>query len=195
MNFDIPARVVWTANLTGEGIRSINSASIIDNYNYTNNVDSQYEDVRSVFNESLTGDSSFSTYPNYSITDSEMQDGRSTFNFSFSTYSGPAFSNTVLLGANYINNNTAYDLELIVNSGNADFTSAFNFSPTFPSGTFSDSNTIIIPAAAKNFPVVLWCNINAPSLSAVFRCELTINGLPSSTIQIEDNIARWNLPS
>ena len=192
LNYDKPARVVWQSVFDMEGIRNADSINFIAPERSAD-IYEQFEEITGVYNTILTG-GLIDNEVRYSITDTENTEGRSTFNWSFSAYKGAVLSYSVLLGTNYINNNTAYDLELLVNSDNTDFTNAFNFSPAFPGGTYLDSNTIIIPAGARNYPVVLWCNINSSDKVSTFRCELSINGLPSSTIQIENNVARWTKP-
>lgn len=192
-NYDIPSMVKWQAVFDIEGVRSEDSINIVVPEIRTANIFEQIEDVQGTYNQTLTG-STIDSSVRYVITDSESVDNRSNFNFSFSAYRGPILTNTVLLGTNYINNNTAYDLELVMNSTNVNIGPAFNFSSTFPAGTYSDSNTITIPAGARNYPVVLWCNVNATDQVSTFDCSLQIKGLPSSLISFANNIARWNKP-
>ena len=78
-----------------------------------------------------------------------------------------------------------------MNSSNVNFAPTFNFSSSLPPGTFSDSNTITIPAGARNYPVILWCKVATGSNTVSFESTLEISGLPSSQITITGNIARY----
>ena len=96
-----------------------------------------------------------------------------------------------MIGANYINNDTGYDLQLTMNSSNVNLAPTFNFYPSFPSGSSSDSNLIIVPAGARNYPVVLWCKAYTGPNEIDFDFDLQIVGLSSTSISVSGNYARY----
>jgi len=188
--FDSPARVVWEGLVTVTGIREYDSINIVTNEENAANVFSTFEDVTGTYYDESTGgviDNSI----RYSITDTENDRFRSTFNFSFSAFRGPILSRTVMIGANYINNDTGYDLQLTMNSSNVNLAPTFNFYPSFPSGSSSDSNIIIVPAGARNYPVVLWCKAYTGHNEIEFDFDLNIVGLSSTSISVSGNYARY----
>lgn len=195
MNYDVPARVVWVANLSAEGIRNSDYTKVIDDEQIGNNTSSTFSNVDSVFNQVSTSSSYVSTTTNYTITDYALNKGNSDFNYNFSPYSGPLFPSVTLLGVNYFCNNTSFDIKLVMNSNNYDLSPQFSFTSLLQPGAGTDSKTIIVPAGTQNFPCILYCNANAVptlGLGLFFDCTIEINGLPSSQITTTNNVATWN---
>lgn len=194
MNYDVPARVVWEANLDLDGVRSNDALSFIDPETYTANVTSEYSNNQGNFNKTAIGQGNTTNVVNFAITDGDGVQNRVNFNFSFSSYKGPVKSATALLGTNYIDNYTAYNLYITLNSNNDILGPAFSFDPEF-SGSIIADKSLLIPAGAKNYPINLWCSPNAATSEVMFNCAIKINGLPSSQIVLSDNRARWTFPS
>ena len=173
MNFDKPAQIIWVANLSATGYVNSNFIKIIDDATPVNNIINNYID------EGFQGLTLSNYFTNtnilYTITDNNFNIDLSNFSWSFSGYKGPVYSSTAMLAVNYFNNNTANNIEIVINYNNQTISPPFYLDPYDPLIGTSDSKSFVIPAGAKNFPIPLWVKPSQSNNTVTFTCLLCTN--------------------
>jgi hypothetical protein len=170
MTYDKPAQVVWVANLTATGYVNSTFLKIVDNTSPIINIVDKYTDT-GYLNSSLSN-YFLNTKILYTITDNNFNENLSSFVWNFSGYKGPVYSSTAMLAVNYFNNNTANNIEIIINYNTQTISPPFYIDPYDPSIGPSDSKSFIVPAGAKNFPIPLWVKPSYSNNTKTFTCLL-----------------------
>lgn len=172
MIYDKPAQLIWVANLTATGYVNSNFLKIVDGIP-SNNVINQYIDC-GYLNISTNN---YFTNSNilYTITDNNFNSNRSTFLWSFSGYKGPIYSSTAMIAVNYFNNNTANNIEIIINYNNQTLSPPFFIDPYNPLVNPNDSKSFVVPAGAQNYPIPLWVKPIENNSNITFTCLLCTN--------------------